>query len=164
MRISRKQITEAIQRATIGYYTKKNFGVNVELGVMPWGRRRVDVVAVNRKGHIVICELKSNKQDFVSDKKFLEYLPFCNQMYIVIYYQDLKWMEDYLPTLKKNGIGVHILSENGLLVNHLRAPNRKMMRKTKREILLRLAWRNAKFSKCNTKRVRVFVREANESV
>jgi len=158
MKVPRKQITVALQRATIGYYTKKNFGVNVELGVMPWGKRRVDVIAVNRKGHIVICEIKSSKQDFVTDKKFLEYLPFCNQMYIVVYQEELKWMKSHIKRLKQYKIGVHILTDDGVLVNHLRAPHRNMKGKIKREIVLRLAWRNAEFSKRNTKWVKVFIK------
>lgn len=43
--------------------------------------RRADVAAVDRKGKLVIAEVKSCKEDFVADEKWSSYLGFCDTFY-----------------------------------------------------------------------------------
>jgi hypothetical protein len=58
------------------------------LGEAGWGTltevvlatgRRVDVMAINRKGEILVVEVKSSVPDFRSDRKWHEYRAFCDR-------------------------------------------------------------------------------------
>lgn len=40
--------------------------------------RRTDICALNDKNEIFIVEIKSSRTDFVSDRKWPEYIPFCD--------------------------------------------------------------------------------------
>ena len=44
-------------------------------------RRRVDLVITNDKGWIIIIEIKSSPEDFLSDKKWSEYIDWADQFY-----------------------------------------------------------------------------------
>ena len=46
--------------------------------------RRADIVAIDVKGLVTIVEIKSSVEDFRSDKKWSEYLPFCDAFYFAI--------------------------------------------------------------------------------
>ncbi|WP_169566622.1 MmcB family DNA repair protein [Sneathiella limimaris] len=57
-------------------------------------RRRVDVMGINDKGHILIAEVKSGAADFRSDSKWMEYLDFCDGYYFAV---DETFPTDLLP-------------------------------------------------------------------
>ncbi|MFT6557911.1 MmcB family DNA repair protein [Sneathiella sp.] len=46
--------------------------------------RRVDVMGINKKGHILVAEVKSSPADFRSDGKWPEYLEFCDGYYFAV--------------------------------------------------------------------------------
>ncbi len=46
--------------------------------------RRADVMALGRKGEIVIVEVKSCLQDFATDQKWPEYAPYCDRFYFAV--------------------------------------------------------------------------------
>lgn len=46
--------------------------------------RRVDVVALDRRGRIVIVEIKTSAADFRADAKWDEYLDFCDDFYFAV--------------------------------------------------------------------------------
>lgn len=47
-------------------------------------RRRADVIALNGSGEIVIVEVKSGRADFQSDRKWPEYLEFCDRFFFAV--------------------------------------------------------------------------------
>jgi hypothetical protein len=47
-------------------------------------RRRADVIALNVSGEIVIVEVKSGRADFRSDRKWPEYLEFCDRFFFAV--------------------------------------------------------------------------------
>lgn len=51
--------------------------------VLPSGRR-ADVIGFNEQQHIVIVEAKASKGDFLGDKKWKDYLDFCDEFYFCI--------------------------------------------------------------------------------
>ena len=51
--------------------------------ILPNGRR-VDVIAIDRAGTIVVVEIKSSVEDFRSDQKWQDYLPYCDQFYFAV--------------------------------------------------------------------------------
>ncbi len=46
--------------------------------------RRADVMALGRKGDIVICEVKSGLEDYRVDRKWPEYAPFCDAFFFAV--------------------------------------------------------------------------------
>jgi hypothetical protein len=54
----------------------------LEVG-LPNGRR-ADVMALGRKGDIVICEVKSGVEDYRVDRKWPEYAPYCDAFFFAV--------------------------------------------------------------------------------
>ena len=73
--LSTQRITDAIARS---YYGQGD-GVLREFKLK--NRRRVDLVISNDKGWILIIEIKSSPEDFLSDKKWSEYIDWADQFY-----------------------------------------------------------------------------------
>ncbi len=73
--LSAQRITDAIARS---YYGQGD-GVLREFKLK--NRRRVDLVTINDKGWIIIIEIKSSPEDFLSDKKWGEYIDWADQFY-----------------------------------------------------------------------------------
>ena len=52
---------------------------------MPLGiGRRVDIIGLNGRGHYVIVETKSTVGDFRADRKWRDYLPYCDLFYFAV--------------------------------------------------------------------------------
>jgi hypothetical protein len=47
-------------------------------------RRRADVIALHASGEIVIVEVKSGRADFQSDRKWPDYLEFCDRFFFAV--------------------------------------------------------------------------------
>ncbi len=73
--LNAQRITDAIARS---YFGQGN-GVLREFKLK--NRRRVDLVTINDKGWITIIEIKSSPEDFLSDKKWGEYIDWADQFY-----------------------------------------------------------------------------------
>lgn len=46
--------------------------------------RRADVMAIGRRGDIVICEVKSSVDDYRTDRKWPEYAPYCDAFFFAV--------------------------------------------------------------------------------
>ena len=73
--LNTQRITDAIARSYFG----QGDGVLREFKLK--NRRRVDSVTINDKGWIIIIEIKSSPEDFLSDKKWGEYIDWADQFY-----------------------------------------------------------------------------------
>jgi len=145
--MNRRALTKVVTRSITSYLVKKGYSVENELAVLPWGKRRADIVGIRLNGEICIIEVKSCKADFKSDSKYKEYLPFCNKMYIAVP-PNSEWINEYKDMLKQDGIGILILNQNGVRVKQLQyATKRTMKKKVKINFLIRLSWRACLFSK-----------------
>ena len=60
----------------MGYAAVPEFSLN--------NGRRADLMAVNPKGRIVIVEIKSGRADFVGDRKWQEYIEYCDRFYFAV--------------------------------------------------------------------------------
>ena len=78
--LNAQRITDAIARS---YFGQGN-GVLREFKLK--NRRRVDLVTINDKGWIIIIEIKSSPEDFLSDKKWGEYIDWADQFYFGVAY------------------------------------------------------------------------------
>ena len=72
------RVTRGVCRmlAESGYGTLKEFR-------LPSGRR-VDVMGMNDDGEFVIVEVKVSIEDFRGDRKWREYLPYCDRFYFAV--------------------------------------------------------------------------------
>lgn len=154
---SRAETAKKLLQACTGHFVELRYGVFHELGVIPWGHRRADVVCVNLKGEIIIVEVKSCRADFVSDHKYHEYLPHCHKMYILVP-PDSSWIKEHCHDLHLKGIGVlYLCPKTGYIKTMYKAKRRPMTKGNKRKMIYRMCFRSATFTKRNTKRYKVFI-------
>ena len=63
--------------------------------------RRVDLIAIGSGGEITIVEVKSSRQDFISDRKWQEYPEWADRFYFAV---ALGFPRDLLPGPDESGI------------------------------------------------------------
>ena len=80
--VSRPQTTLAVTRGAARLLMAMGFAPLLEVG-LPNGRR-ADIMALSPKGRIAICEVKSGIHDYRADRKWGEYLPFCDHFYFAV--------------------------------------------------------------------------------
>jgi hypothetical protein len=75
--------------------------------------RRVDIIALSRKGAFTVVEVKSSVADFRADSKWQEYLDFCDRFYFAV---PLDFPMDILPAdcglMVADGYGSEILRDS----------------------------------------------------
>lgn len=64
-------------------------------------RRRVDLIALDRGGRVTIVEIKSSAADYRADRKWRDYLPFCDSFYFAV-------AEDFDRTLLPENVGIMV--------------------------------------------------------
>ena len=77
-RISAQRLARGVCRALValGHAALTEFPLN--------SGRRVDVIAVNGAGETVIVEIKTSTADYRTDRKWNEYLEFCDAFYFAV--------------------------------------------------------------------------------
>ena len=79
---SRPETTLSVTRGAARLLADMGYAPLLEV-CLPNGRR-ADVMALGRKGDIVICEVKSGIDDFRVDQKWPEYAPFCDAFFFAV--------------------------------------------------------------------------------
>ncbi|MEC7490084.1 MAG: MmcB family DNA repair protein [Pseudomonadota bacterium] len=77
-----RETTHILTRGVCRLFQHLGFGTLTEFRLS--NGRRVDVMAMNPSGEFVIVEIKSTVADYRADKKWHQYLPFCEQFYFAI--------------------------------------------------------------------------------
>jgi hypothetical protein len=80
--LTRPETTEAVTRGAARLMIDLGYAPLYEV-TLPNGRR-ADVMALGPKGEIVICEVKSGLEDYRTDRKWGEYLEFCDRFYFAV--------------------------------------------------------------------------------
>jgi len=160
MTVDRKAVTEALKKAAAFYFFRYGFAVTFEMGVMPWGSRRADLVANKVSGKIVICEVKSSLADYRSDKKWKSYLDFCDMFAFVMTPELYLKLRHEIP---KN-VGVLCLDpKTGYAYMAKRCALLELIPENRVSTLARLAYRSGELSKRTQRsRTRVFIGEPND--
>lgn len=78
----RPAATGAVTRGAVRLF--REMGAACLLEVTLKTGRRADVMALDRDGAITILEVKSSVEDFRTDAKWEEYLPFCDRFYFAV--------------------------------------------------------------------------------
>ncbi len=132
---------DAIKRSVARYFNKKRRAVYYEIGLNKGGRLRADVLVLAMNGHVVIVEVKSSKQDFLTDKKMEGYLDYCNQFYLAIPSTVYKKVKDRFDI---EGAGVFLMSDDGTKIEKvLRAKNYDIEQSVSYNLAIRAAFRNS---------------------
>lgn len=79
---SRPEVTSAVTRGAARLMADLGYAPLLEVR-LPNGRR-ADVMALGPRGEIAICEVKSSVEDFRCDRKWGDYLPFCDAYYFAV--------------------------------------------------------------------------------
>jgi hypothetical protein len=154
-------VAQVLKVATTGWLLKQGYSSHLELGLVSWGKLRADVLAVNLKATIILVEIKSSRQDYLTDTKWESYIPFCNKMFFCFsakVYESLK-ASNHINSITSKGVGVliHDNIEGRVRVKHS-AKQKLMVMKVKTSLLTRMAWRNG-ISKRTTRRVSARIKE-----
>lgn len=94
--------------------------------------RRVDVIAVDGGGGTLIVEIKSSVADFRADRKWIEYLPYCDRFYFAV-------PDSFPRALLPEDSGLMVADGYGAAVLRA-APHRPMHASRRRALTLRLAF------------------------
>ena len=123
LKLDAKRITDAI--ACMLIRDRRN-GVLREFKLKT--RRRADLIALSRNGQISIVEIKSSPQDFLSDRKWTEYLQWADKYYFGVgedFPLDILPKEDHCGIIITDGFDCHEVQSaplkklNGLRRNKL---------------------------------------------
>ncbi|HYG27934.1 MAG TPA: DNA repair putative endonuclease MmcB [Caulobacteraceae bacterium] len=79
---SRPETTGAVTRGAARLLQALGYAPLAEV-CLPNGRR-ADLMALGPKGEIVIVEVKSGREDYLTDRKWGEYLPYCDAFYFAV--------------------------------------------------------------------------------
>ena len=73
------KLSREILQKTMQFLSLKGYKVLSEFALP--NKKRVDIIAINLKKKIIIVEVKSNKKNLKYDKKWKNYLNYCNYFY-----------------------------------------------------------------------------------
>ena len=79
---SRPETTSAVTRGAARVAMALGYAPLLEVG-LPNGRR-ADIMGLSPKGHFLIIEVKSSLEDYRTDQKWGDYLPFCDHYYFAV--------------------------------------------------------------------------------
>jgi hypothetical protein len=73
------KLSRKISQKTMQFLSSKGYKVLSEFALP--NKKRVDIIAINSKKEIIIVEVKSKKSEVKTDKKWKNYLNYCNYFY-----------------------------------------------------------------------------------
>ncbi|NVJ70898.1 MAG: MmcB family DNA repair protein [Alphaproteobacteria bacterium] len=79
---ARPNITEAVTKGAVRLMVELGFSPITEIPLT--NGRRVDILALDRKGKSIIVEVKSSLADYQCDNKWQEYLAYCEEFYFAV--------------------------------------------------------------------------------
>ena len=80
--VSRPETTQVVTRGAARLLVALDYAPVAEV-CLPNGRR-ADLMALGPKGDLVIVEVKSGPEDYLADRKWGEYLPYCDAFYFAV--------------------------------------------------------------------------------
>jgi hypothetical protein len=80
--VSRPETTLSVTRGAGRLMLDLGYAPVAEVG-LPNGRR-ADLMCLGPRGEIAIVEVKSSPEDYLTDRKWGEYLPYCDRFYFAV--------------------------------------------------------------------------------
>jgi Holliday junction resolvase len=142
-----------IRHEVTKYLSSKGYSCHYEVGLNKWGKLRADIFAFNYKREVIVVEVKSGAQDYLKDKKWENYLEFSNKMFFAVdsnFKLNEKDDAEFKRKLKEFGVGLIVVNLSADLKKYhsksvtckVNSKRRKMSGSSKRDIIVRLAYRN----------------------
>ncbi len=106
------EITRAVTRGAARLLENLGQGVLTEFSLATG--RRVDVIGIDRAGTVTVIEVKASVADFRGDRKWREYLDFCDRFYFAVaadFPRDLLPDDDICGVIIADRFGAEILRE-----------------------------------------------------
>lgn len=105
--ISASEIAEhrLIQDIFLKEYFKKGYVAAAEITM---GDKRFDTT-LYKPNEVIIGEVKASRSDFIGDKKYLTYLSYCNQLYMVLSAR-INIKDEEIQRLKNEGVGLYFVN------------------------------------------------------
>lgn len=105
---------------------------HVCIAELPLGNgRRVDVMALDRGGMLTVVEVKSSLEDYRSDGKWQEYLPYCDAFYFAV-------AEDFDRSVLPDDVGIMVADRYGAAIV-MPSPEFRMAPARRKALTLRFA-------------------------
>jgi hypothetical protein len=82
LNFTRPETTSAVTRGAGRLFAALGYAPLMEV-CLP-NNRRADIMALGPRGQIAIVEVKSGLEDFLADRKWGDYLPFCDAFYFAV--------------------------------------------------------------------------------
>jgi len=79
---ARPVVTDSVTRGVVRFLMDLGFAPMTEIPLT--NGRRVDVLALDRRGKAVIVEVKSSVADYRADTKWTDYLDYCEEFYFAV--------------------------------------------------------------------------------
>jgi hypothetical protein len=80
--LARPEITSVVTRGAARLFAALGYAPLLEVG-LPNGRR-ADIMALGPRGQIAVAEVKSGRDDFLTDRKWGDYLPYCDAFFFAV--------------------------------------------------------------------------------
>lgn len=155
--MTRRELANALKDAAESYFSYKRYSCFQELSVLPWGRLRADLLALNLRAHIVLCEVKSCPSDYYTDTKWMKYLGYCDNMYFVTTQETFRKIKlDLVRNSREQGVGTLVIGNDGYLHSALRSTFTPIDNELRTSLITRMAWRSGT-SKRTRRRTRHYV-------
>jgi len=77
-----QRLTEEVRRGVCRLLAEMGYGPLTEFRLT--NGRRVDVIGLGSGGEFVVVEIKSSVADYRGDRKWQEYLPFCDRFFFAV--------------------------------------------------------------------------------
>jgi hypothetical protein len=107
---SRPETALGVTRGAARLLADMGYAPLLEVG-LPNGRR-ADVMALGRKGDIVIVEVKSGPEDYRVDRKWPEYAPYCDAFFFAVAPEfPQRLLPDHLGLIVADGFGGAVLRD-----------------------------------------------------
>jgi len=106
------QITRSVTRGAARLLGDLGLGVLTEFSLATG--RRVDVIGIDRAGMITVIEVKASVADFKGDRKWREYLDFCDRFFFAVsadFPRELLPMDENCGVIIADRFGAEILRE-----------------------------------------------------
>lgn len=144
MATSKRKLTANTLKADVAHrFVKKRHAVTFEFGLCKRGRLRADVFSMTIYGDFTIIEIKSCKQDFVTDTKHHRYLRYCNKFYFAFDTDTWAKLKDEIDLPKGTGV---MVASNGKLRVVRKSARREIPDKIRLSLALRMAYRASQFT------------------
>lgn len=148
--MNRKEVANTLKLASAQMFFRYRYSLSYELAVLPWGKRRADVIGCKLNGDLVVIEVKSCVADFRTDSKWTEYFPFCDRFYLAFTEKTAKKISSNSELLGRipKRVGILVLDEKSGYMRTIKPAKRVLVEpETRLKILARMAWRSGDLSK-----------------